>query len=69
MKIICRDCQKTPAEILEYQMMVEDEGYRNADEAVMLNEGTYNPMTGQFLCTECYINAGMPLGIVQPKGE
>lgn len=64
MKIVCRDCNRTPDQIREYQMMVEDGEYRNADEAVMFNEGTFNPRTGKFLCTECYIKAGMPLGMV-----
>lgn len=27
---------------------------------VQMEEGTYNPENGHFLCTDCYIAAGMP---------
>ena len=59
MLISCRGCQKSPYELSEYL-----DGATEADitpeEYVKLEEGTYNPVTGGFLCTECYIRAGMP---------
>jgi hypothetical protein len=27
-----------------------------------MEEGTYNPINGHFLCDQCYIEAGMPVG-------
>jgi hypothetical protein len=61
MTIKCRECGKTPAELQEYVDMAEIEGYESAEEAAK-TDGTYNPSTGLFYCTECYINVGMPLG-------
>lgn len=34
--------------------------YPTPEQYVIYNEGTYNPATGHFLCTDCYIKAGMP---------
>lgn len=33
---------------------------RTANEIVFLEEGTYNKKNGHFVCTECYIEMGMP---------
>jgi hypothetical protein len=34
--------------------------YLTADDYVWLEEGTINEANGHFLCTACYISAGMP---------
>lgn len=61
----CACCGKEPHEIVEYQAMVEEEPeyYESAVQAVIVNEGTYNPYTGGFYCTSCYIKKGMPTGV------
>jgi hypothetical protein len=75
---LCRGCKKPPHEISEYVNAVRAEGYcpsqfladpngkpmRNeAAIFVKREEGTYNPETGWFWCTACYIKAGQPLGV------
>ena len=57
----CRECRRKPEEIPEYVEMAEVEGYSSAEEAAR-TDGTFNPLTEQFYCTECYIEVGMPLG-------
>ena len=44
------------------ELFVEENGYSDVDTYVRENEGTYNPDTGYFYCTDCYIKIGMPLG-------
>lgn len=61
-KLQCKGCRRTPEELGEYQCLAEDEGYASPDDAVRQEEGTYNPKTGLFWCTSCYIQEGMPLG-------
>ena len=58
----CKGCGKTPEQLVEYKMLAEDCGYSSATEAVIEEEGTYNPNTGLFWCTDCYIKAGQPVG-------
>ena len=58
----CKGCGKTPDELMEYKMLAEECGYSSATEAVIKEEGTYNPQTGAFWCTACYIKVGQPLG-------
>jgi hypothetical protein len=69
----CKRCLKNPEQIPEYTAMVRDEAamaaeegkpppFANAWDYVRREEGTYNPETGKFWCTECYIKVGMPLG-------
>lgn len=58
----CKGCGKTPEQLIEYNMLAEEEGYSSAEEAVINEEGTYNPDTKMFYCSSCYIKAGMPLG-------
>ena len=56
---ICIGCQKQPHELEEYvEAAKEDEV--SADYWVRTEEGTYNRENGHFLCTSCYIEAGMP---------
>ena len=44
--------------------MAEEEGIP-VEQYVWENEGTLNRKNGHFLCTQCYINAGMP---TSPQG-
>lgn len=58
-KPICQGCKKPVNQIQEYieasaEMEISPEDY------VKSEEGTYNPANGHFLCTDCYIKAGMP---------
>lgn len=56
---ICIGCGKHPDQIDEYVDMARDEGMM-PDEFIRREEGSYNPANGHFLCTPCYIEAGMP---------
>lgn len=61
----CRGCNKTPGELAEYVSAASPDSYggegTTPDDYVREEEGTLDPETGLFLCTECYISAGMPL--------
>ena len=61
MSIQCKVCKKEPKDIAEYQRMANEENM-TPDDIVREEEGTYNPTTGKFYCTNCYIKIGMPLG-------
>lgn len=54
----CIVCQRTPKEISEYKH--NDEGM-HADQFIMMNEKTYDPVTRYFCCTICYNKIGKPL--------
>jgi hypothetical protein len=56
---ICTGCNKTADEIPEYIEAAAD-AEMTVEQYVREEEGTYNPSNGHFLCTSCYINAGMP---------
>lgn len=56
---ICTGCNKRPDEIEEY-IEGAAELEMTTDNYVKEEEGTYNPTNGHFLCTDCYIKAGMP---------
>lgn len=65
----CALCGKAPAELEEVQVAVEEENEWRAgqgkapttpDAYVWAEMGTLNRTTGRFLCTACYIDAGMP---------
>ena len=60
--LICVGCNKHPAEIEEYVEAVAEqpEEYTDPDDYVRQEEGTLNTANGHFLCTDCYIAAGMP---------
>lgn len=58
---LCIGCGKTPAQISEYSPESTGEEM-SAEEYVWSEEGTLNRENGHFLCTQCYINAGMPRG-------
>lgn len=55
----CQGCKKYADQITEYIMEAREEGI-SPDLWVAENEGTYNDRNGHFLCTKCYIEAGMP---------
>lgn len=59
---ICTGCDRSPSEIEEYveAAAAEPDHYANADEYVREEEDTFNAMNGHFLCTVCYVRAGMP---------
>jgi hypothetical protein len=64
MSAICTGCGKTPAELEEYVEAARE--YECSPETYVRNEeGTYNPLNGHFLCTPCYVRAGMP---TSPEG-
>ena len=56
---LCVGCDKRPDELEEYieHAAIEE---MTPDEYVRQEEGTYNPENGHFLCTACYVRAGMP---------
>jgi hypothetical protein len=57
----CKSCGKKPEELDEYVQPAEELGI-TPERYVVTEEGTYNPETGLFFCTPCYVKAGMPLG-------
>ena len=59
LKLICTGCNKTPGEIEEYVEAAEG-CQMTPDEYAWEEEGTLNKKNGHFLCTECYVEAGMP---------
>ena len=61
LEIKCKVCDRKPHEIGEYVYCADDEGIE-PEEFVKKEEGTYNPSTGKFYCTSCYVKIGMPLG-------
>jgi len=56
---ICQGCNKFATELDEYIEIAKEEDM-TPEEYVRSEEGTYNPRNGHFLCTQCYVNAGMP---------
>lgn len=56
---LCVGCNKHPDEIEEYTDP-EVIGDDTPDDYVRAEEGTYNRENGHFLCTDCYVQAGMP---------
>lgn len=61
---MCIGCDKSPSEIPEYVELGKDYGV-SPESVVRSDEGTLNFKNGHFYCTQCYINAGMPLGIAK----
>lgn len=56
---ICMGCFLRPSQIAEYREAAS-EMEQTADAYVRRHEGTFNRDNGHFLCTPCYIEAGMP---------
>lgn len=56
---ICTGCNTKASDLPEY---IEQgaENDMSAEAFVRSEEGTYNHVNGHFLCTACYIAAGMP---------
>lgn len=63
-ELICNGCGKSPSEIDEYVSAANERHSGVADmtpdEYVWQEEGTLNRESGHFLCTDCYVKAGMP---------
>jgi hypothetical protein len=57
--LLCAGCGKTPSELSEY-VGAASGASMTPDDFVWQEEGTLNRETGHFLCTSCYIKAGMP---------
>lgn len=57
----CMRCGKTPEEIPEYVDMASGTGL-TPSQWMRQEEGTYNPESGHFACTACYIALGQPVG-------
>lgn len=55
----CQGCMKKPNELVEYVEAAKKERI-SPDAYCKREEGTYNPENGHFLCTPCYVKAGMP---------
>lgn len=54
-------CKRRPSEIPEI-IEKANELDLHPDDFVRLEEGTYNPENGHFLCMTCYIAEGSPSG-------
>jgi hypothetical protein len=63
-ELVCIGCQRRPREIGEYVEAARAAGMSPAG-YVWAEEGTLNSENGHFLCTSCYVLAGMP---VRPGG-
>lgn len=57
---VCFRCHKPAADLEEYQGLARENGYESPAAAVWAEEGTFNPETNTFACTDCYIAIGMP---------
>lgn len=58
-KPVCQGCKLEAKNIWEYIEAATDANM-DVNEYVRQEEGTYNQKNGHFLCTDCYITAGMP---------
>jgi hypothetical protein len=56
---LCTGCNKYVNELPEYIEAAQD-AETTPEAYVRSQEGTYNPINGHFLCTDCYIAQGMP---------
>jgi hypothetical protein len=59
MNYICTGCKKSPDELSEY-VEAAAESNCSVEKYIWDEEGTLNKQNGHFLCTDCYIEAGMP---------
>lgn len=64
-QVICFRCKQRPEQIMEYVIAAKEWTWDAGHEVtpthyVVHEEGTYNPETGHFACTECYIAIGQP---------
>lgn len=58
----CIECGLTPLELPEYRAAAA-ENECTPDEFVWREEGTLNRANGHFVCTQCYVDMGMPVNI------
>jgi len=56
---ICQGCNKPASELDEYKQAASEDDM-DVNDYIRSEEGTYNPANGHFLCTPCYVEAGMP---------
>src|SRR4051812_11895548 len=56
---LCIGCNKKASELPEY-IEAAQEAEITPEDYARTEEGTYNPINGHFLCTDCYIAQGMP---------
>jgi hypothetical protein len=68
----CGGCRRRPFQIPEYVEAATaelgsdpDPTPEEIDAWLRVSEGTFNPATNRYLCTECFLRAGMP---VSPQG-
>ena len=61
-EVKCKCCGQRPEEIIEYIVEADEEGI-TPEQYVVENEGTFNPKTGRFYCTSCYVKVGLPYGV------
>lgn len=59
----CANCGKRPEQIEEYvtTAKAEPKYFKDAEDVVRKDEGTYDPSTKLFVCSDCYIKLGMPV--------
>lgn len=55
----CARCKRTPEVIPVYQALAVVEKL-TPEQYVLEQEGTLDPITGKFLCDECYVAVGGP---------
>lgn len=58
-KPMCVGCKCTPDQIEEYRELAAEERM-SPNDYCRREEGTFNHENGHFLCTVCYVRAGMP---------
>ncbi len=58
-KPFCPSCERDGSDIQEYINMAHAEDVE-VDDYIRQEEGTFNHANGHFLCTVCYVKAGMP---------
>jgi len=58
-ELACNGCGKRPDELVEY-IEAGRENDMTPTDFCREEEGTLNVANGHFLCTDCYIKAGMP---------
>lgn len=63
-ELICIGCGKKPEELDEYVEPATAYGM-TIEDYIWEEEGTLNKRNGHFLCTPCYVRAGMPTA---PRG-
>lgn len=61
---ICAGCGRDPAVIGEYIVQALFENMTE-QEFVVRYDRTYIPETGEFLCSSCYVKAGIPNGTAE----